>query len=94
MVRHEVDNHLQIGLMTTFYKVSELLHAAAFVLAQVGVNIVVVGDSVWTAGFAFDNSRGVILRSGMANNACVPHMRCAQVADSAQGFGGNGIQGT
>ena len=80
--------------MATLYKIGELLHAASFVLAEVRVNIVVVGDSVWATCLAFDDGRGVILRSGVANDACVPHMRCAQVADSAQGFGGDGVQGT
>ena len=80
--------------MAAFYEVSELLHASSFVLAEVRVNIVVVGDSVWATSFAFDDGRGIVLRGGMANNACVPHMRSAQVADSAQGFGGDGVQGT
>ena len=93
MVRHKVDDDLELGSMAACYQFGELLHAASFVLAQVGVDIVIIGDSVWTTCLAFDDGRGVVLCGGVANNAGVPHVCCAQVADCAQGFGGDGIQG-
>ena len=93
MVRHEVYDYLQIGLVTAFYQVGEFFHSLALVLTKIRVNVIVIGDSVWTTCFAFDNGRSVVLRSSMTYHACVPHMRSAQVADSAEGFGSDGVKG-
>ena len=93
MVGHKVYDHLQIGLMAAFYQVGEFLHSLALVLAKIRINVVVICDSIRATCLAFDNSRSVVLCSSMTYHASVPHMRSAQVADSAEGFGSDGVKG-
>ena len=90
----EVYDNFQIIVVGTLYQFGKLLHTATFVLAEVRVDVIIIGDSVWATCFAFDNCGCVVLRGGMADDTCVPHMRSAQVANSAKGFRGDSIQGS
>ena len=93
MIGHEINDHLEIGLVAAFYQVGEFLHSLALVLAKIRVNVVVIGDSIRAACLAFDNSGSVVLCGGMAYDACIPNMRSAQIANGTKGFWGDGVQG-
>ena len=79
VVRHEVDDDAQAGIMGALHERFELLHAFGFVLRQIRIDVVVVGDGVRRTGFTFGNSRVVILRRSVTNDAGIPHMRNTQI---------------
>ena len=70
--------------MGAFDKGFELLHPLGFVLRQIRIDIVVVGDGVRRTGFAFSDSRVVVFGCSMADDAGVPNMRGAQIRNGLE----------
>ena len=100
MVRHKVDNHLQSGLVCALYQRLKLLHALLYVLGQIRVDIIVVGNGVRRTSLTLHHRSvltwnavlGVIGLRCMSDNTCVPNMAHAHLLDSIQGFGREVVQ--
>ena len=95
VVGHKVDDDLKTSLMGALYQCLELLHALIDIDSQIGIDIVIVGDSVRRASLALDDSRMVLGNAigcivglgGMADDACVPNMAHAHRSDFFQSCG-------
>ena len=82
MVWHEVDNHLHTIVMGAVHEIFKLMNAIGHIYCYIGVNVVIVANSVRRAGVAFHHMRirrlNAILRivgfSGMFNHTSVPHV--------------------
>ena len=61
VVGHEVDDHLQIGLVSTHHQILKLLHALWHLHGQIGVDVVVVLDGIRTAGIALHHCGMILL---------------------------------
>ncbi len=95
MVGHEVYYHSHACGVCARYERFEFVHAAWNVDCQVGVDVVVVGDGIGAAGFAFhyvavvrsDAVFAVVGAVCVFNHPCVPHVRGSQFADFTQHMG-------
>ena len=67
--------------MCPFDEVFKLRHSFALVLRQVRIYVVVIRDSVRRTGETFGDSRVVILRCCVTDDAGVPNVRNAQIHD-------------
>ena len=100
VVGYKVDNHLQSGLVCALYQRLKLLHALLYVLGQIRVDIIVVGNGVRRTSLTFHHRSvltwnavlGVIGLRCMSDNTCVPNMAHAHLLDSFQGFGREVVQ--
>ena len=70
------------------------MHTMAFVLAEVRMYIIVVGNGIWATRKTFDDTWGIVHCCRMADDACVPHMGSTQITYSTQSFGGDTVEGT
>ena len=84
VVGHKVDEYTESGVVGAFDKGFELLHTLGFVLCQVGIDIVIIGDGIRRTGFAFGDSRVVVLGCGVSDDSGVPNMRSAQIRNGLE----------
>ena len=50
MVGHKIDDDTEFGIMCALYECFKLLHALGFILRQIRIDIVVIGDCVRRSG--------------------------------------------
>ena len=84
MVGHKVDEYTESGVVGAFDKGFELQHTLGFVLRQIRIDIVVVGDGVRRTGFAFGDSRVVVSGCGVSDDSGVLNMRSAQIRNGLE----------
>ena len=84
VVRHKINNHLEVCFVCTHHKVFKLFHAFRHLCRQVRVDVIIVFDGIWATSIAFHDC-GVILGNsilcmvafgGMLNEPGVPNMGC------------------
>ena len=96
MVRHEIDDHFQPGIVGALHQLGELLHAVGYAGSQVGVYVIVVLDSIGRTCLALNCSLvvgadallAIVGLCGVLNDTGVPHVCGAQLFDSFERFGG------
>ena len=95
MVRHEIDDNLHAGLMSTLYQRLKLLHTLIDIDSQIGIDVVIISNGIGRTGLTFHHG-GVVLGyaigrivglSGMTDDTCVPNMAHAHLPDFLQGAG-------
>ena len=96
MVRDEVDDNLQAGIVSASDQVLELLHAVHDGVGQVGVHIVIILDGVGRTCIPFDHStvifldmeKGIIRAGSVFDDAGVPDVGNTQFLDACQSLRG------
>ena len=92
MVGNEVDNDLHAHIMDACHELLKLLHAIVHINRDVGVNVVIVSNSVGRSRQSFHNGGmltrypilAVVCCSGVANNTREPHMGKSHVMNTPQ----------
>ena len=92
MIGDEINNHLHACLVRTLHQSLELIHALRHLHGKIGVDIIIIGNSVWRPSLPLHN-RWMLLRDAvgriigcrcMANNAREPHMREPHVVNTIE----------
>ena len=94
VIGHEVDDHLHPSLMGSIDKFLPFLHPAVDVDSEVGIDIVIVGDGVGRpcptlydgTMLAGNAETGVIGLGGMSDNAGIPHVGDAELAEALKHY--------
>ena len=92
MIGDEINNHLHACLVRTLHQSLELVHTLRHLHGKVGVDIIIIGNSVWRPSLPLDNvwmlARDAVGRiigcRCMTNNAREPHMRKPHVVNTSE----------
>ena len=92
MIGDEINNHFHACLVRTLHQCFELVHTLRYLHGKVGVNIIIIGNSVWRPSLSLHNSwmlaRDAVGRiigcRCMANNTREPHVRKPHVVNTIE----------
>ena len=92
MIGDEINNHFHAYIVRSFHQSFKLVHTLRHLHGKVGVDIIIVGNSVWRTSLSLHNG-WMLLRDAvgriigcrcMANNAREPHMREPHVVNTIE----------